>query len=348
MWLLFTPATALCLAAVAAASFVLVLYAWRPAASVRADRDHPDVIRQRVLATGSLCLVSPLALWLLRWTPPPEATAELGPGPPLWEWLGLPAAGHSYVPGSGAPLLLTASLFLGPVLVQFLEAVSYGAATKTGVEGAARFAWGRLSWHWSAGQRWQSLRNLIAAPICEEVIFRAVVLSLLVAGGFGFRACVLLSPLLFGIAHLHHLMMLVLARGFSLRRAVLMVSFQLGYTTLFGAYAAALFLRTNHLLGAVLAHAWCNLLGLPDLAFLSRRHPLYAKRVPILLVFVAGMVIFALALRPLTDDQWLYGRIEAAEDPASAAGELYKPLHTGSWMLHYQHMRQRGDMDKFL
>jgi prenyl protein peptidase len=350
MWLLFTPTTSLLLASLTAASFVLVLYAW---SNVRVDRDDPRIIRQRILATGALCVAMPPLLWLLQWSPPSEAAAaELGPGPPVWEWLGLPAsmsprALWTYTTVGGAPLLLTASLFLGPVVVQLLEAAAHASAMQTGVKGAASFAWHRFSSHWSPTHRWQSLRNLVAAPLCEEVVFRGAVLAILVSGGFGFRECVLLSPMLFGLAHLHHLLMHVHARGASLRQAAVMVTFQLAYTSLFGMYAAALLLRTNHLLGAVLAHSWCNLLGVPDLSFLARKyHPLYPKRVQILLVYLAGIVVFALALRPLTDDSsWLY---TTSADAESHDGTGYKPLHTGSWLLHYQRMRQQGDMDKFL
>lgn len=39
--------------------------------------------------------------------------------------------------------------------------------------------------------------------------------------------------------------------------------FQLTYTTLFGAYATFLYLRTGSLLAVVLVHAFCNWMGLP-------------------------------------------------------------------------------------
>jgi len=338
MWLLFSLSTALLLATLSAFSFVGVLYVWRPSAALRADRDHPAVIKQRVAATGLLCLVAPLFLWLLRWTPPPAAQAELGPGPPLREWLGFPS--HSYGAGLTAPLLLTASLFMGPVLMQVLEAVHYGQMTGQGLAGAVESAWSSFSSHWAPFHRWQSLRNLVAAPITEELVFRGVVLALLVAGGWGFRACVLLSPALFGLAHGHHLLMLVRARGVSLQRAAAMVAFQLAYTSLFGAYAAALLLRTGHMTGVILAHAWCNLLGVPQLGFLSPGHVLFPKRRAILAVFVAGIVVFSLALVPLTDDQWLY-------NSSGQADADYTPKHNGSWLLHYQRMHQQGDMSQY-
>jgi prenyl protein peptidase len=42
------------------------------------------------------------------------------------------------------------------------------------------------------------------------------------------------------------------------------VAFQFVYTTLFGWYAAHVFLSTGHVLSAVLTHIFCNLQGLPD------------------------------------------------------------------------------------
>lgn len=39
--------------------------------------------------------------------------------------------------------------------------------------------------------------------------------------------------------------------------------FQFGYTTLFGAYAIFLYLRTGSLLAVILVHAFCNWMGLP-------------------------------------------------------------------------------------
>jgi len=264
------------------------------------------------------------------------------PGPPLSTWMGFPA--HSYGAAWTAPLLLTASLFLGPLLLQLLDALHAGRQDKQpGVGAALRFAWARLSGHWDGHLRWESLRNLLVAPVCEEIMFRGVVLALLVSGGWGCRSCVLLSPLLFGLAHVHHLFSLTLSRGMGPRQAALVVLFQLAYTTLFGAYASALFLRTGHMLAVVLAHTWCNLLGFPELRFLHPSHRLHPRRHAVLAVFVAGIVVFSLALLPLTDDQWLYSA--GATDGHTHAEGLHD---SGSWLLHYQRMHQQGAMDKFV
>jgi hypothetical protein len=48
---------------------------------------------------------------------------------------------------------------------------------------------------------------------------------------------------------------------------------QLTYTTLFGWYAAYVFLRTGMLAPCFLVHAYCNAMGLPDLSFLAQPAP---------------------------------------------------------------------------
>ena len=46
---------------------------------------------------------------------------------------------------------------------------------------------------------------------------------------------------------------------------------QFTYTTLFGAYASHVFLRTGSLCGVILAHCTCNYMGLPDPSFVRYR-----------------------------------------------------------------------------
>jgi hypothetical protein len=48
------------------------------------------------------------------------------------------------------------------------------------------------------------------------------------------------------------------------RRLVVLV-FQLVYTTLFGWYASYLFLRTGSILPPILSHIFCNIMGLPPI-----------------------------------------------------------------------------------
>lgn len=107
------------------------------------------------------------------------------------------------------------------------------------------------------------------------------------------------SPLFFGVAHLHHCYGMV-QQGVPVRQAVLTSAVQMTYTTLFGALEMFLFLRTGHLAAVFAVHSWCNLAGLPSLAFLHEADPNHGKRHLIGAVYAAGIAAFALGLGPLT------------------------------------------------
>lgn len=75
---------------------------------------------------------------------------------------------------------------------------------------------------------------------------------------------IFLSPLVFGLAHVHHLYEFKVTHpGVPMSAAVLRSVFQLGYTTLFGAYATFVYLRTGSLLAVFGVHVLCNCMGLP-------------------------------------------------------------------------------------
>lgn len=75
---------------------------------------------------------------------------------------------------------------------------------------------------------------------------------------------IFVSPLVFGLAHVHHLYEFRITHpGVPLSAAILRSVFQLGYTTLFGAYATFVYLRTGSLLAVFGVHVLCNTMGLP-------------------------------------------------------------------------------------
>ena len=82
------------------------------------------------------------------------------------------------------------------------------------------------------------------------------------------------------------------------------------YTALFGSYACFVLLRTGHLWAAFVSHAFCNLMGLPDLSFLAAPPPagrggalsfLHPYRHWLLGGYAASIVGFGLLLFPLTE-----------------------------------------------
>ncbi|XP_078440762.1 farnesylated protein-converting enzyme 2 isoform X1 [Wolffia australiana] len=143
------------------------------------------------------------------------------------------------------------------------------------------------------GSNMQFWRNYFVAPVTEEIVFRACMIPLLLCAGFKNTNILFFSPIFFSLAHLNHLWELYFERGCDFLRALTIVGFQLGYTVIFGAYAAFLFLRTGNLICPIVAHILCNMMGLP--AF-SSAHAKGLTRA----TFVLGVACFSLLLFPLT------------------------------------------------
>ncbi|KAM0992800.1 hypothetical protein ACFX2J_008431 [Malus domestica] len=135
-------------------------------------------------------------------------------------------------------------------------------------------------------------RNYIVAPITEELVFRACMIPLLLCGGFQKSTVILLCPIFFSLAHLNHLMEVYSRQNYNLMKAFMVIGLQLGYTVVFGSYASFLFIQTGHFLAPLVAHAFCNFMGLPMLV--SRGKGLIA------MASVAGIVGFLCLLFPMT------------------------------------------------
>ncbi|KMT06809.1 hypothetical protein BVRB_7g159670 isoform A [Beta vulgaris subsp. vulgaris] len=146
-------------------------------------------------------------------------------------------------------------------------------------------------------------RNLVVAPITEELVFRACMIPLLLCGGFKAQTVVLLCPVFFSLAHLNHLLEFYYQRNYSLQRTFMAVGTQLAYTMIFGSYASFLFIRTGHLIAPLVAHIVCNFMGLPVV---------YAQRkgIVVSLAFIAGTIAFVRLLFPLTSQDLYNIRID--------------------------------------
>ncbi|KAH1039759.1 hypothetical protein J1N35_041502 [Gossypium stocksii] len=135
-------------------------------------------------------------------------------------------------------------------------------------------------------------RNFIVAPVTEELVFRACMIPLLLCGGFKAYNVIFLCPTFFSLAHLNHMMEIYSRHNYSLLKASLVVGLQLGYTVIFGSYASFLFIRTGNIVAPLVAHAFCNYMGLPVLF-------VHGKGL-VSIAFVAGMVSFVWLLFPIT------------------------------------------------
>lgn len=166
-------------------------------------------------------------------------------------------------------LMLTATLFVGPLFEGGI------------VEGRWK-DWIRLR-DAEILSSWSGWRNLVAVrstncprlfvhhsnlssqgPVTEEILFRSASVPLLLLSGASTTTIVFLTPIIFGLAHVHHFYEFRISHPRTpIVHAVLRSLLQFTYTTLFGGYATFLFLRTGSLLSVVLVHAFCNWIGFP-------------------------------------------------------------------------------------
>ncbi|XP_008788156.2 CAAX prenyl protease 2 isoform X1 [Phoenix dactylifera] len=150
-----------------------------------------------------------------------------------------------------------------------------------------------LNWTSSCARNVMVWRNYVVAPFTEEMVFRACMIPLLLCGGFKTYTIIFLSPVFFSLAHLNHFLELYFQQKYSFLKAFLIVGLQLGYTVIFGWYASFLFIRTGNLISPIVAHIFCNMMGLPVLS--SSRTKGVAT-----MAFAAGLAGFCWLLFPAT------------------------------------------------
>ncbi len=102
-------------------------------------------------------------------------------------------------------------------------------------------------------------RNLIFAPITEEIVFRAVIVATLFIDYKSKKILVsetylaLVSTIFFGVAHLHHLYEKIRS-GEDFVRAITSTLVQFTYTSIFGFIAAILFIRTGSIFPPIISY----------------------------------------------------------------------------------------------
>lgn len=197
------------------------------------------------------------------------------------------------------PVSLTSLMYSGSLVLKSLllveswrEHVNCGEGSGFSFECVKIFLQNFIGQITSVASNVLSWRNYVVAPLTEELVFRACMIPLLLCGGFKPYTVVSLCPIFFSLAHLNHLMEFYSKQNYSLIKTSMVVGLQLGYTVIFGSYASFLFIRTGHLLAPLLAHMFCNFMGLPVL--FSRKNGMVS------VAFVAGMVGFLWLLFPLT------------------------------------------------
>jgi prenyl protein peptidase len=150
-----------------------------------------------------------------------------------------------------------------------------------------------------ASVRWNRFRDLLLAPLAEEIVFRAGLVGPLLASGMHPTTVARVAPLFFGVAHIHHAYLRIYQKGERAGGVAIATLFQFTYTSLFGTYVAHAYIRTGSVMAVFLSHAFCNTMGLPDLSFLQRHGGttlscVHGYKRIILMAYLAGIVLFYL------------------------------------------------------
>ncbi|XP_029956976.1 CAAX prenyl protease 2-like [Salarias fasciatus] len=266
-----------------ACCYVGSLYVWKG----NLPRDHPSVIKRRCVSVLLVAALSPAAV--KTWTHWAEVRVDVS----VLELMGVRMKG--LLPALILPLLLTVVFYLGPLVHSAVD-------NPDGFTGELNSALDGGSWRLCVRDAvW--LRNQVVAPLTEELVFRGAMLPMLVPCT-GPTAAIFTAPLLFGVAHFHHIIEQRRLGKDSMQVILLVSGMQFLYTSVFGAFTSFIFMRTGHVAGPVLCHSFCNSRGLPDIGA-ALQHPQHSL---LLFLYVLGVVMFLVLLFPLTDP-FFYGAI---------------------------------------
>ncbi|KAJ8087121.1 CAAX prenyl protease [Marasmius tenuissimus] len=259
-------------------------------------RDDPDVIRARITAVTIATALCTAVVWIVVWKSVYSGNSETlyVAGRHALEVLGLELqlpSPSSMKPislwNTLSPYLLAPLLFLGPLYAQFL------------LMAHPKRTWSLRAHFQTAYMNIQGLRNFIIAPITEEMVFRACIVAVYHLGRVSRNKTIWLGPLNFGVAHLHHAWDIYNRfgrTGKALKQVALTTLFQLGYTTLFGAFCTFVYLRTASIFPVIFAHMFCNVMGFPDFNGDVQIGAQNRRGFAVKAAYLAGLIGFSFAL----------------------------------------------------
>ncbi|QIX02050.1 hypothetical protein AMS68_007567 [Peltaster fructicola] len=214
------------------------------------SRNAPSVIQARVRAVFLTCFACTAITAFILIEYAHATTTDLLHLTGLWPFSALDCV---------SVLGLVAVLFIGPL---FEALVADGGWRELGFYSLKESVW----------DSWIGYRNLVIAPLSEEVVFRALTIPLYLIARVDATKIVFVSPLIFGLAHVHHLVDFLKSHTLPGQKTpsamiwfqgIVRSLFQFTYTSLFGFFEAFVFLRTGSLLATILAHSFCNCMGFP-------------------------------------------------------------------------------------
>ncbi|KZV65651.1 Abi-domain-containing protein [Peniophora sp. CONT] len=183
--------------------------------------------------------------------------------------------------------LVTPVLYIGPLYAAYLAGdLPFQSNRSLGGQAYAQI------------EDWVGIRNHVVGPITEELVWRSCIIAGYRLAGASRNQIIFCTPLSFGAAHLHHGYESYIKLGRTrkaLQAACLNTLFQFTYTTLFGFHCAFLFYRTGSVVPPLIAHVFCNIMGVPQLPYELRQFPRKAQQIKFF--YVVGILGYAAAMR---------------------------------------------------
>jgi len=200
-------------------------------------------------------------------------------------------------------LFMTMTLFIGPLTV--LVCTELHTMRRYLDRDVSLFSYIVNKLPQTTDERWRLGRDVVLAPIGEEICFRACVIHLLTPYTLTSAQAIYMTPMLFAGAHFHHLVQRV-RHGDTIMQAALETAFQSVYTYAFGVYAAYVYVRTRALWPAVGAHMFCNAIGHPDVHALVDTDSSRNTRIFYTCAYVLGVIVWVIAMINFTHKYTLH------------------------------------------
>ncbi|KAH7927647.1 Abi-domain-containing protein [Leucogyrophana mollusca] len=248
------------------------------------SRDDPDVIKARLVSVSIATFICCAGVFAMMW----HSLGGNMEHPSSAFDITVAHLGFKLSPIY--PLLVTPLLFLGPLYGRYL-------AEALPLQRYWTFKHDVVFFFLSI----RGIRNYIMAPITEEVVFRACVLTVYQLSGASKTRMIFLSPISFGAAHIHHAWDTYNRYGrtrTAAQRAVIGTLFQFAYTSMFGFYCAYLFLRTGSIIPPIVSHVFCNVMGIPQPGVEMSQTP--NRKYAIAVAYSLGILAFVGTLGPWT------------------------------------------------
>ncbi|KAK8811877.1 hypothetical protein WA556_004038, partial [Blastocystis sp. ATCC 50177/Nand II] len=148
------------------------------------------------------------------------------------------------------------------------------------------------------------LRNLLLAPLLEEILYRGSIMTFLLHSGYSLLQSILISSVAFGSCHFHHIFDAIHS-GMPVQVAFFQCLFMFTYTTLFGILVSYVYVRTGSILAATAVHSISNFFSMPSFAFLQSSSPLYPYRKVLLSSLFFGIVGYLVTFKLFLNPQLL-------------------------------------------